>query len=75
MHGGRSSGVDGGVDNRVSIKGCDKEHEQHEMLVKHFKVRKLNQYVYRSHIPRFNLKTVSPFKYLIDFCPTKQFVA
>ena len=24
---------------KTKISGCDKEHEEHEMLVKHFKVR------------------------------------
>ena len=35
MDGGRQGeGV-----KRVKISGCDKEHEDHEMLVEHFQVR------------------------------------
>ena len=39
MHGGRMpGGAESGGPCDVKIKGADKEHEQHEMLVKHFKV-------------------------------------
>ena len=40
MHGGRASnaGLPGGGNKRVKIKNCDKEHEEHEELVKHYEV-------------------------------------
>ena len=41
MHGGRmdGGGRQGEGVKKVKITGCDKEHEDHEMLVEHFQVR------------------------------------
>ena len=40
MHGGRIGECKEGEGvKKTKISGCDKEHEEHEMLVKHFKVR------------------------------------
>ena len=40
MHGGRASnaGISGGGGASKKTKNCDREHEEHEALVKHYQV-------------------------------------